>query len=265
LNGDVNKDGNIDIVDALLTAQYYVGLNPNHFDFMAADVDCNSAVTIIDALLIAQCYVGLIDSFPSCPTPTPTVTSAPTSVPTPTPTPDPPVCFVEPYAPFYKRLQGMCLKVSNALDNTDMMVIHGIKFQNIYDWSVLFEDFAQKQLDGTALTLEEYNQIHKFWKELETFFSTASFVPEADSKALVVSDIYTYEDAILHEAVGSLHPMIVVYPVPGGTEVLASVGYVLSYYEFPETGNMRLTDEEWEYRLNSMPPPKPVWTGSFME
>ena len=54
----------IDIVDALLIAQYYVGLSPANFDASVADVDGNGAVDIIDALLIAQYYVGLISSFP---------------------------------------------------------------------------------------------------------------------------------------------------------------------------------------------------------
>jgi hypothetical protein len=39
--GDVNKNGSIDIVDALLTAQYYVGLNPANFDPANADVNCS--------------------------------------------------------------------------------------------------------------------------------------------------------------------------------------------------------------------------------
>lgn len=61
--GDVNSDGIIDIVDALVLAQYYVGLNPNSFNPGAADVNCNGTIDIIDALLIAQHYVGLLPEF----------------------------------------------------------------------------------------------------------------------------------------------------------------------------------------------------------
>jgi hypothetical protein len=57
--GDVNDDGNIDIVDALLVAQYYVGLNPANFSINNADVNCDGNADIVDALLIAQLYVGL--------------------------------------------------------------------------------------------------------------------------------------------------------------------------------------------------------------
>jgi len=61
--GDVNQDNAINVVDALLIAQYYVGLNPSNFNSAYADTDCNGTITIVDALLIAQYYVGLISGF----------------------------------------------------------------------------------------------------------------------------------------------------------------------------------------------------------
>jgi hypothetical protein len=62
--GDVNGVGGITIIDALMTAQYYVGLNPPGFISSAADVNCSGGVNIIDALMIAQYYVGLLTEFP---------------------------------------------------------------------------------------------------------------------------------------------------------------------------------------------------------
>jgi alpha-L-fucosidase len=61
--GDVNNNGTIDIVDALLVAQFYVGLNPSNFDKNRADANCNGTIDIVDALLIAQYYVGLVSTF----------------------------------------------------------------------------------------------------------------------------------------------------------------------------------------------------------
>ncbi len=84
--GDVNKSGGVDIVDALLIAQYYVGLNPANFDIAYADTNCSGSVDIVDALLIAQLYVGLIGTLP-CTNPTPVATPTPTPIATATPTP----------------------------------------------------------------------------------------------------------------------------------------------------------------------------------
>jgi hypothetical protein len=92
--GDVNNDYAIDIVDALLAAQYYVGLNPSNFDRNRADVDANGQVDIVDALLIAQYYVGLINELPGqsqTSVPTQVSTSVPTTAPTPGPTNPPSV------------------------------------------------------------------------------------------------------------------------------------------------------------------------------
>jgi len=61
--GDVDNSGSIAIIDALLIAQYYVGLNPENFDQRRADTNCDGSINILDALLVAQYYVGLINSF----------------------------------------------------------------------------------------------------------------------------------------------------------------------------------------------------------
>lgn len=65
-SGDVNDDGSMDIIDALLVAQYYVGLPLEGFLVDQGDVDLSGTIDIIDALLIAQYYVGLITGFPGC-------------------------------------------------------------------------------------------------------------------------------------------------------------------------------------------------------
>jgi arabinogalactan endo-1,4-beta-galactosidase len=86
LTGDANNNGTVDIVDALLVAQYYVGLQPQGINTSVMDVNGDGSIDIVDALLIARYYVGLISSFPvdsqtPVPTPEPTqqVTAPPSS------------------------------------------------------------------------------------------------------------------------------------------------------------------------------------------
>ncbi|MBN2444824.1 MAG: hypothetical protein JXJ04_25950 [Spirochaetales bacterium] len=81
--GDVNADTKIDIIDALLIAQYYVGLYPEGFIKVNGDVNNDNSVDIIDALLVARFYVGLE---PTLPVPSPDPTSTPESTATPLPT-----------------------------------------------------------------------------------------------------------------------------------------------------------------------------------
>ncbi|MBN2440430.1 MAG: hypothetical protein JXJ04_03775 [Spirochaetales bacterium] len=68
--GDVNNDGMVNIIDALLCAQYFVGLNISNFIPANSDVNYDGSITIVDALLIAQYYVGLLAELPGLnPTP----------------------------------------------------------------------------------------------------------------------------------------------------------------------------------------------------
>ncbi len=62
--GDVNADMSVNIVDALLVAQYYVGLTPSPFYSQFGDANVNGSVDITDALMIARYFVGLIKCFP---------------------------------------------------------------------------------------------------------------------------------------------------------------------------------------------------------
>ncbi len=64
LNGDVNHDDTVNIIDALLISQYYVGQDPQPFYTDVADVNHDGSINIIDALLVAQYYVGEIPELP---------------------------------------------------------------------------------------------------------------------------------------------------------------------------------------------------------
>lgn len=80
--GDVNNSGKVDIVDAMMIAQYCAGLSPAGFVAAAADTNCSGGIEIVDALLVARYAAGLIAA-PSCgasatPTGTPVVTPTPT-------------------------------------------------------------------------------------------------------------------------------------------------------------------------------------------
>lgn len=107
--GDTNGDRNIDIIDALLIAQYYVGLNPQGVDTSVMDVNGDAGIDIIDALLVAQYYVGLITNFPGAlpspeatPAATPAATGPPAATSSPsasTPTPDPGGITPDPVTP----------------------------------------------------------------------------------------------------------------------------------------------------------------------
>lgn len=73
LRGDVNYDGKINLVDALMVMQYYNGIrelsqeekqNEVGSEYERADVNQSGTVTLVDALLILKYYNGEISTFP---------------------------------------------------------------------------------------------------------------------------------------------------------------------------------------------------------
>ncbi|MBN2441831.1 MAG: DUF3160 domain-containing protein [Spirochaetales bacterium] len=205
------------------------------------------------------------------PTSPPTITSPPTplptTVPTDTPTPTPePHGFIEPYPAFYSGLKAMCEKAVQAITDAGFGSIHIDKFTQISLWAEKFETCANIILDNTApFSLEDALFIKNWGYEVDYFFTDVSFVPESDAKSHVITDIFNYNDSVLHEAVGKLHPIIIFYEEPGDSTLRAAIGYTLSYYEFLESGYNRIDDDEWEIILNSSPPQRPSWTEGFIE
>ena len=64
--GDVNDDGVVNYLDAMLIAQFYVGdIDADDLNLVAADVNGDGVVNYLDAMMVAQFYVGDIDSFPT--------------------------------------------------------------------------------------------------------------------------------------------------------------------------------------------------------
>lgn len=64
--GDVNGDNTIDVSDALLVCQIYLGnVAPTETQNAAADVNGDGAVDVPDALMICQFYLGNITEFPA--------------------------------------------------------------------------------------------------------------------------------------------------------------------------------------------------------
>lgn len=59
-NGDINGDGKVNSMDALIVLQYSVGLSVDIKDFRAGDVNGDMILNSVDALIILQVSVGLI-------------------------------------------------------------------------------------------------------------------------------------------------------------------------------------------------------------
>ena len=66
LLGDVNNDGEVSVLDAMIVAQYIVGdIGDDRILWDAANVNGDEEISVLDAMVIAQYIVGDISKFPA--------------------------------------------------------------------------------------------------------------------------------------------------------------------------------------------------------
>jgi hypothetical protein len=170
----------------------------------------------------------------------------------------PPPGYVEPVPQFYGRLLALTRMTRNGLSDLDVLS------EDTASRLKAFEDVLErlitmsiKELAYQKLTEEEYAYIKDFSSHLGP---TISGVPPGDRKTQLIVDIHTGpEGLVVQEAVGSLDMIYVACSAPDGSVYLA-VGPLLSYYEFKQPMNNRLSDEQWHELLDSpQRPERPKW------
>ena len=82
----------------------------------------------------------------------------------------------------------------------------------------------------------------------------------------LVADVHTDTNPpmeVLEEGVGYVDLALVAYKVPDG-QIILGAGPTLSYYEFKQAIDQRLTDEQWREMLEQrQQPQRPGWIASF--
>ena len=178
--------------------------------------------------------------------------------------------YVEPNVNFWKKAIELLNNTEKLLKEQNMLT------EKVNDATSRIREEAQfllaiseKELAGTPLTDEEYDQIECIGSTFENisldlirqpdqYLDGWSNVEGADKKVALVADVYTAnadnnpEKSILFEAVGLADEIYVVVEIDG--YLYLTRGAVLSYREFTQPLSApRLTDEEWQQQLEKNP------------
>lgn len=184
---------------------------------------------------------------------------------------EPPKGYVEPNPEAYARLLSLAEMTQSGLSNRGLLdgVTQG-NLENLIDELKFLLDISQKELNGTALTNEEYWRISYFggWLEAMTLAAADKTDPNGndrnlqDQKSALIADVATGYGLALEEGVGYPTNIFVVSPVAPYTLTL---GAVYTYYEFSVPIASRMTDEDWWAMLESgNVPAAPDWTNTFI-
>lgn len=177
--------------------------------------------------------------------------------------------YVEPVPSLYARLASLCQMMISGLDSRNLLSsLIGEKLQDLQDFLLELQTISIKELEGEALSDQEYRVIQNSGDTLEhivTFPNDIDYISDADEDMAVIADVHTDPNTarVLEEAVG--RPMVILVVVQIEGQVVLTSGAVFSYYEFTWPMDDRLTDESWQDMIaQGGTPPLPTWTESFV-
>jgi hypothetical protein len=183
--------------------------------------------------------------------------------------PQPPKGYVEPEPEFYARVaalagmtrdgllsRGLIVQPSDSTSPADSQDYHAL--DTLATLALNLKHISEKELSNQDLTADEYNLIKNYGGTLENITEMASDPadPNAagssdlqDQDAAVVADVASSSDSVLEEGTGRFMEIYVVFPLDG--KLYLGRGGIYSQYEFTQPAGSRLTDQQWQGRLNS--------------
>lgn len=184
---------------------------------------------------------------------------------------NPPHGYVEPNPTAYARLIALVQMTRSGLENRNLLdATTQANLDNLVDELNFLLDISQRELNGGAITDDEYWRIQYYggWLEAITIAAADTELEYQgrgyleDQKSAVVADVATGMGRVLEEGVGYPTSIYVVLP---NAPYQVAVGAVYSYYEFTVTPDQRMTDEGWRAQIEAgNAPALPDWTSAFI-
>ena len=185
------------------------------------------------------------------------------------------VGYVEPNLKFWNKMREMLSMTHKLLDKNQLMNDDlREKTEQLEDYIDFCIAITKKELNHKPLDESEYREIEYLGSSLEWFtlsvidpdLSPSSWgeVEGADRSIAQVADVFTRvvlgcdKCGILYEATGNADAIYVLVDINGKTYLTRGGTY--SYYEFVNELGKRLTDEDWQERLEKGDVPgRPKW------
>jgi len=187
------------------------------------------------------------------------------------PTPPPvPKGFVEPNLRFWNRLLQLVAKQNDLFTRFDLLKDTNarMRLSQFNDDVMLFGSIAEKELAGTPVTEEEYEDLRTTnLAYLAEPFDGSQQADEDSAKTELIADIHTdaKEGQILYQATG--RPYVMLALVGNENSPRLVIGLAYNHYELTAPLGKRLTDEDWKKWVYDEPgnlPPKNVWYDSLV-
>ncbi|TFG97815.1 DUF3160 domain-containing protein, partial [Candidatus Thorarchaeota archaeon] len=177
--------------------------------------------------------------------------------------------YVEPIPALYARLASICEMMISGLDSRNLLsALMEVKLGNLKALLLDLQTISIKELEGTPLTIEEFELIDEIGSTLDSIVMMPTddeLTSDADDDMAVIADVHSDVNSgtVLEEGVG--RPSVILVAVYVDGQVILTQGAVMSYFEFTWPMEDRLTDEAWQDMIElGTEPPLPSWTESFV-
>jgi hypothetical protein len=186
----------------------------------------------------------------------------------------PPHGWVEPNPEAFARLLALAQMTRDGLDSRGLLTdLTRANLENLMSELEFLKKAAESELAGQVLSDDDYWHIQYFGGVLEQLTLAAADTQGPadrnleDQKAALIADVATglypgFDLAALEEAIGAPTEIYVILP---DNPWRVAIGAVYTYYEFPVAVADRMTDEQWQAKVEAGDtPPQPDWTSSFV-
>lgn len=182
------------------------------------------------------------------------------------------VSYVEPKLIYWQRCIELLERNEKMLTKLDLLTPELQSRNNeLKEIAELLLRVSQQELKGERVSNKDFDDLSWLGGQIERLTLRILESPEAmtsmvntpDRYMAITTDVYTYNDRCLQEAVGMGHVIYAVVEING--LLYLSRGAVFSQYEFTQPTANRLTDEQWQQQLLNGKTPEPaVWMKDIM-
>ncbi len=174
------------------------------------------------------------------------------------------IAYVEPQIEFWEKCLELLILNKKMLEENGL-IIEKLEYRNneLYNMAELFKRISEKEVKGQKISNTEFDTLSFIGGKVErlTLKSSEGYVSHVTTPEryiAIATDVYTFNDKCLQEAVGMGDEIYVIAEING--LLYLTRGAVFSHYEFIQTTSERLTDEAWQKQLIEHKVPKhAVW------
>jgi hypothetical protein len=198
-----------------------------------------------------------------------------------------PAGYVEPYPEFYAKVRFFAEEAARLFGKADYTLKNAPRanrlkvtrddqvrfFKNMASVLARLETLAKKELKAEPFDADDVAFIKKTVDSrgggsgaprYDGWYCRLFYGEDSSEWEPTIADVHTDPESRSCLQVGVGDANFLVIAIDNEKDRLVHVGPVFSYYEFTQSAEHRLTDEQWQQRImNRQTPPRPEWTRLF--